>query len=315
MPISSRAASRGRRVSLSSVMQYRTCGRHRQVARRDSTKLVSVAPRSSRLNSSILPRLRSHPIQRPSRSFHWRTRWKRKNRSRAVGACLALSASMPARAAARISASRGSVSVGRVAEVAQDREVDVADRRCRAPGPRGARAARRRASTLSRIVGTITIVRAASRHAVEVEPRQPPRRDQPRDEPLHDLDGQLARRHQRQQRHQHAASAPSPAVTRRRSRPRRRRGAASPARWCRGSPGVAWRKSESPDSQRRSRASTRCPRSNRPAAAANQVVADVGRRARRASRSATCRARSTLLSATRICPSPVGSASSSTACR
>ena len=31
-----------------------------------TTKLVSVAPRSSRLNSSILPRFRSHPIHRPS---------------------------------------------------------------------------------------------------------------------------------------------------------------------------------------------------------------------------------------------------------
>jgi hypothetical protein len=34
------------------------------------TKLVSVAPRSTRLNSSILPRLRSHPIHSRSCSFH-----------------------------------------------------------------------------------------------------------------------------------------------------------------------------------------------------------------------------------------------------
>ena len=56
---------------------------HREVARDGSTKLVSVAPRSSRLNSASLPRLRSHPIQRRSPGFHRRSRWKQEE---AVGA-------------------------------------------------------------------------------------------------------------------------------------------------------------------------------------------------------------------------------------
>ena len=85
---------------------------------------------------------------------------------------------MPARAAARISASRGSVSVGGVAEVAEDREMDVrieVAERLHFEVRRTARATR---STLSRIVGTITIVRADVRDAIEIEPRQAPRRDQ-----------------------------------------------------------------------------------------------------------------------------------------
>ena len=107
MPISCRAASRGRRVSVSSVMQYRTSGR---IARSPtcSTKLVSVAPRSSRLNSSIFPRLRSHPIQRRSRSFHCRARWNRKNRSRVPARVLRVERLDAAqRAAARISVVEG----------------------------------------------------------------------------------------------------------------------------------------------------------------------------------------------------------------
>ena len=63
-------------------------------------------------------------------------------------------------------------------------------------------------STLSRIVGTITIVRADVGHAIELEPRQPPRRDQLADHPLHDLNGQLAGRHQRQQRDATTSSGP-----------------------------------------------------------------------------------------------------------
>ena len=125
-----------------------------------TAKLVSVAPRSSRLNSSILPRLRSHPIQRPSRSFHCRRRWNRKKRSDASVAVLAVERldagargveNLARRAAASRSARHGSRSGPRSG---------CADRRCRAPGPRGGRGARATRSTPSRIVGTITIVRA-----------------------------------------------------------------------------------------------------------------------------------------------------------
>ena len=63
-------------------------------------------------------------------------------------------------------------------------------------------------STLSRIVGTITIVRADAGTRVELEARQPARRDQLADDPLQDLDRQLAGRHQRQQRDERPAPAP-----------------------------------------------------------------------------------------------------------
>ena len=75
-PMSSFAVSRGSRVSLSSVMQYRIPGRMER-SPRVTLKVVSAAPRRSRLNSSILPRLRSQPIQRSSDAFHFRRRWKR----------------------------------------------------------------------------------------------------------------------------------------------------------------------------------------------------------------------------------------------
>ena len=57
------------------------------VRRGSTTKLVSVAPRSSRLNSASLPRLRSHPIQR---------------RSPAIPAALAVKIEKPLRAVVRI---------------------------------------------------------------------------------------------------------------------------------------------------------------------------------------------------------------------
>ena len=181
MPISSRATPRGRRVSLSSVMQYLTCGRIDR-SPTVTAKLVSVAPRKRRLNSSIFPRLRSQPIHSPSRAFHWRSRWNRKKRSPPPFACLAFSAAMPARAASRIVGVVRQRLGRRVEEVAEDREVDVrvdvAERlhlqvRVQSSSTR---------STLSSSVGTITIVRAVGRHGGQFEPRQPPRRDHVADE-------------------------------------------------------------------------------------------------------------------------------------
>ena len=95
-------------------------------ARRPATvKLVSVAPRSRRLNSSILPRLRSQPIHACSRAFQRRARWNRKKRSACSGPNRRLRSSMPARAAARIAASSGSSRDVGVGEIAEDGEMDV----------------------------------------------------------------------------------------------------------------------------------------------------------------------------------------------
>ena len=56
-------------VSLSRVMTYFTDVRSER-SPTISLKLVSIAPRTSRLNSISLPRFRSQPIHNPSASFH-----------------------------------------------------------------------------------------------------------------------------------------------------------------------------------------------------------------------------------------------------
>ncbi len=124
-------------------------------------KLVFVAPRNRRLNSSILPRLRSHPIHSPSFAFHWRVRWNRKNWSVRSGPCLALSASMPARAAARISSSCGIVWAGASRTSLSKAKWMLASTLPRAWTSRWAISSLTR-STLSKIVGTITMVRASA---------------------------------------------------------------------------------------------------------------------------------------------------------
>ena len=92
-----------------------------------SRNVVSVAPRSRRLSSCSLPRLRSQPIQRPCASFQTRRRCSRRKRSApsAVGWRL-LSRAMPSTAAASRSASPGvGLRVG-VGPVRQQREMDGA---------------------------------------------------------------------------------------------------------------------------------------------------------------------------------------------
>ena len=157
-----------------------------------ATKLVSVAPRSSRLNSSILPRLRSHPIHRFSCAFHCRVRWNRKNRLPLPSACLSFSASIPARAAARISASRGSVSVS-ASRTSPSRA------KCRL---RSMISERLDLEVLDQLAGALDAVQdrrnddhrpRVVRNARELEPRQAARRNQVADDALDDLNRQLAR--------------------------------------------------------------------------------------------------------------------------
>ena len=198
IPINSRATPRGSRVSVSSVMQYLICG---SIDRSPtlSVKLVSVAPRSSRLNSSILPRLRSHPIHRPSRSFHWRMRWNRKKRSPPPSACFALSAVMPARAAARISRSRGSDSVG-----ASGKSVSRAKWTCASKLPRActSRCAMRSIDALDAVEQRRHDHHRScrGRDGSELEPSQARRRDHIADDPLQQLHRNFAGRHHREQR-------------------------------------------------------------------------------------------------------------------
>ena len=54
-----------------------------------SRNVVSVAPRSRRLSSWSLPRLRSHPIQRPCASFQTRRRCSRRKRSAPAAVAMA----------------------------------------------------------------------------------------------------------------------------------------------------------------------------------------------------------------------------------
>ena len=104
-------------------MTYRTDGSSATRRRELTMKLVSVAPRSSRLNSASLPRLRSHPIQRPSLGFQRRSRWKKKKRSGAVPRVeLVDAAASRAATSASSSGSDGCVGVGKVAE---QREVQM----------------------------------------------------------------------------------------------------------------------------------------------------------------------------------------------
>ena len=77
VPTSSVATPNGMIVSASSVMTNRTAGGGGAWCGTFVMNDVSVAPRSSRLNSCSLPRLRSHPIHVPCAGFHCRPRWNR----------------------------------------------------------------------------------------------------------------------------------------------------------------------------------------------------------------------------------------------
>ena len=90
----------------------------------------------------------------------------------------------------------------RVGEVAERGRSGCGDRGWRAPAPRGARPARRRRRRSRSSVGTTTSVRASGgMPPVKSRRGQPARRRQPRHQPLHDRDREIARGHQQEQRH------------------------------------------------------------------------------------------------------------------
>ena len=128
VPISCRAASpRQPRVGVErdDVADRRRAGRRRPSA---GTKLVSVAPRSRRLSSCSLPRLRSQPIQWPSRSFQTPRAVEEEEALVAAGAgpCRAFSRAMPPPAPAASNALVvGQRLGGGVAPVGQQREAQL----------------------------------------------------------------------------------------------------------------------------------------------------------------------------------------------
>ena len=235
---------------------------------------MSVAPRSSRLNSSIFPRLRSQPIHDPSRGFHWRWRWKRKKRSPRPSDRRRLRASMPSWAAARIASSSGMSRAG--ASVKSPR---IAKWMC---GSRLPRASTSRCSTSSLDLGHAGEQRGHDHHRPrvrgnpvrELEAGEPPRRGQARGQPLHEGDGQVAGGQEQQQRDHHLHPA-------RRALPSRvghagpEPAARSGARWSRGRRPVAWPKTKrrTPLAQPRPVGDVRL---QVPAALPDEVVADVG---------------------------------------
>ena len=103
----------------------------------------------------------------------------------------------------------------RILEVAEDRRSGRADRGWRGPAPRGGRPATSTPATLSRIVGTTTMVsRVLGEARLEVQPGQAARLREDGDQPLHDARGELARGKEGQERRgglQGAAKPPSSA--------------------------------------------------------------------------------------------------------
>ena len=209
MPISVlRGVARQARVG---VERDAVAHRRQDVAARRpaSMKLVSVAPRSSRLNSSILPRLRSQPIHACSRAFQRRSRWNRKKRSAWSAPNRRLSV-LDAGARARRESRRRPGSSRRVGvgEVAEDREVDVRIEVAEREHLDVLEQRRRPPSTLVSSVGTTTIVRASSG-----TPSEKSRRGRRRGgiaqaiDALHERDRDVGRRDQQQQ-HQRGQRAP-----------------------------------------------------------------------------------------------------------
>ena len=252
MPISSRATPRGRRVSLSSVMQYLTSRQHRQVADRDGEARVGgAAQQPVELLDLAALALPSHP-----QAFALVPLAEPMEQEEAVGAAVGVLGvergdararprpGSPRRAAAsRSSASRKSLS--RAKWMCGSRLPSACTSRCAS-----------RSSTRSHAVEQRRHDHHRSRrrgHRVELEPRQPARRNQVADHPLQHLNGQLAGRHERQQRDEQQRRA-APAVARgvghgagdQQRRCRRRS--------CRDSSGVAHRKEEPPDPLSESRA-------------------------------------------------------------
>ena len=101
-------------------------------------------------------------------------------------------------------------------------------------------------STLSSIVGTMTIVRADAGTWSQLDARQPARRNQVADDPLHDLNHQLARGHEREQRHRHERR-PVPAAAQPRTPPPRPTSRQVPAAIVARYTGVAHGEEQPPD--------------------------------------------------------------------
>ena len=165
-----------------------------------TTKLVSVAPRSSRLNSASLPRLRSHPIHRCFAGVPPPLAVKQEE---AVGAMPGVQGVDLPRAPAPASPSSPAI----VCASASAKSLSSAKCRC------GSRLARKRTSrswnsdstraSESMMAGTTTMVRScAGMPSRKRQLRQLARRDRRRQQGIEQRDRQLADRNQREQRDQ-----------------------------------------------------------------------------------------------------------------
>ena len=172
-----------------------------------TTKLVSVAPRSRRLNSSIFPRLRSHPIHTASPAIPLALTVEEEEAvAAAVGMLRIQGLDAGACRGQNVGVTRERFR-RRVAKIGQQREVDVRiDVAKRLDLEMRDQLARLRGAVEDR--GDDDHRAAIGGHAVEFEARQPPRRDQPTDDVLDDLNHQLAGRdhHQQRDRDQRRAS-------------------------------------------------------------------------------------------------------------
>ena len=190
MPISCRAASRGRRVSRveRDAVAHRAAGSSRSPTCTREAGVGGAAQQPVELLDLAALALPAHPQAFAARSTA-ASRWNRKKRSAPPSPCLALSASMPARAAARISASsRQRLGRRRRAKSLRMREVDVRIEVAERLHFEVLEQLARRASTLSSIVGTITIVRAVAGHAASSSSRGSRRGGiSVADQPLHEL--------------------------------------------------------------------------------------------------------------------------------
>ena len=181
-------------------------------------KLVSVAPRTRRLNSSSLPRLRSHPIHTCSRSFHCRSRWKRKNfgPGLAAGARVEVFDRGSRRREDALRRRRRRASWHRRSR--RGSRSESADRDSRSQSLRDVRPARRRRPTLVSSVGMTTMVLDSSGTPSESSSRGSGSGCTRRlDQLLHEGDRELAGGNQDEQRGERPASR----LMRRRSTHRR----------------------------------------------------------------------------------------------
>ena len=166
---------------------------------------MSVAPRRSRFSSRSLPRLRSQPIQTPSRSFQRRRRWRSQKRSPPPAARPVPLVELADRGARRARGAPRPRAGSRPPRRTSPTGARTAARRRRWPGnaPPAAGPASSISASSVRSIGMATSVRKLVRHAArELELREAPRAHEPRDEAVDERDREVGSGHEREEREQ-----------------------------------------------------------------------------------------------------------------